>query len=845
MGRFYKTASPQMVDFMYKIPEQAILKAIEGTDKQIDTEYLYKTETEKLLQKKALSPDEARQKEKLAGYQKEIDEVSQLLSTSPLAALKDKQRIRDLQSKIYQDVTRGEIAAQYQNYDIRQKHLAEETQKATNKDGSIRQEDLDAAMKAFDDAFARGEVDEQGVVKRPGGTAYDLKTGAYRSYSPEKLVNYFDITAEAKSQAEGWEPDVNMDVTKQYLDRSGNYIITDKQGKVELKKDDLSFGLYNIITSNPEVLNYKDQQIRIRSGAKPGTEAYLKEWEKVYGVRKERGNLGSPFAMESIMQTVTDPETGKTETKPLTRQVQKYDKEGNPEMKDGKPVMEEKEIKRVINAGEIFRIAEAQAERKDQNKIVSSITQDETKAYEVALQADKEIRVGKALKDYEDEKKTLSEITFSNNNAQAKVMINPYSTHEEFHEGYQKLEKDANSLVDAKGTELSKLLARATKNGEITAAKESQLQTQLQSLIANKDFKGLQNFIQSNNIVGIKDVGTGIKELETNYKQIMLDVENQKEHYKIIRNSSKPKGYDAAERALKEKQLELDKAYADDNKSEINRLQKQVNEQSEQMKLLNGQWGKTFNENLDINNKNGMNVNVRTIFSTGGDELRNIVPNEVLVGFSKSLKGITGSELFPHLRDGSQAVLIKKGETQATNFNQLIDDLNINYEDIKKVKDGEEITLDGGKKVTFKLGSTRINPGSLTTPVKSDDGKIRNKALGKNTYQVTMELYEPKKGMQTYEVYIPFNEITNEALRKGAEALEPYHTPIDVKDNVKAAYGALKNKMDSADKSNYYQRTIEGHRYYPEDDRWEFKDGKKLEGDAGIKYYQEYLLNNR
>ena len=57
------------------------------------------------------------------------------------------------------------------------------------------------------------------------------------------------------------------------------------------------------------------------------------------------------------------------------------------------------------------------------------------------------------------------------------------------------------------------------------------------------------------------------------------------------------------------------------------------------MEVLDNQWGKKFNENLDINNKNGMNVNVKTIFSTGGDELRNIVPNEVLVGFSKSLKG--------------------------------------------------------------------------------------------------------------------------------------------------------------------------------------------------------------
>jgi len=101
MGRFYKTASPQMVDFMYKIPEQAILKAIEGTDKQIDTENLYVTESQKLLQKKALNPDDARQVELIKEHQKGIDEVSQLLASSPLAALKDRQKVRDLQKKIW------------------------------------------------------------------------------------------------------------------------------------------------------------------------------------------------------------------------------------------------------------------------------------------------------------------------------------------------------------------------------------------------------------------------------------------------------------------------------------------------------------------------------------------------------------------------------------------------------------------------------------------------------------------------------------------------------------------------------------------------------------------------
>ena len=35
MGRFYKTAKPQMIDFMYKIPENLILASIKAKDEEL------------------------------------------------------------------------------------------------------------------------------------------------------------------------------------------------------------------------------------------------------------------------------------------------------------------------------------------------------------------------------------------------------------------------------------------------------------------------------------------------------------------------------------------------------------------------------------------------------------------------------------------------------------------------------------------------------------------------------------------------------------------------------------------------------------------------------------------
>lgn len=482
MGRFYKTASPQMVDFMYKIPEQAILKAIEGTDKQIDTEYLYKTETEKLLQKKALSPDEARQKEKLAGYQKEIDEVSQLLSTSPLAALKDKQRIRDLQSKIYQDVTRGEIAAQYKNYDIRQKHLEEETKKATNKDGTIRQEDLDAAMKAFDDAFARGEVDEQGVVKRPGGTAYDLKTGAYRTYSPEKLVNFYDKKEEFEKIAKDWKPSTDTDITQEFID--GNYYVTTRNKDKVLPLKELTFGIYKTMMYDTKAMEYYKQQARIRSGG--NKELYNQEMTRLFGERVDPNNPFSSFKMKEVKDA---------EGNVVKQKVQKYDKEGKPEMKDGKPVTEEVPVMEMANPGELFMAAQAAADKQDINEIVRSRTLDATEAYTTALQQQKEIAVAIAKDNLEN---PITTIDIKNNQIVSQRL--PGQNYVDIKTNLQtskeglKVIKDQlkQSYLETLRTSINVLGANATQQRDTKA--------QIDKFIADENYTGLEQFLQRKGI---------------------------------------------------------------------------------------------------------------------------------------------------------------------------------------------------------------------------------------------------------------------------------------------------------------------------------------------------------
>jgi exonuclease VII small subunit len=878
MGRFYKTASPQMVDFMYKIPEQALLKAIEGTDKQIDTENLYVTESQKLLQKKALNPDNTRQEELIKQHQQGIDEVSQMLASSPLAALNDRQKVRAIQKKIYEDVTRGELGAQYKNYDMRQQYLTEETKRATEKDGSINIAQVNEAMNRWDTDFAKGDIDEQGNVKKPGGTAYDPTTGTYRNYATEKLVNYFDATEEVKKQAEGWEPDVSTDITRQYLDKSGNYIITDKQGREILKKDDLTFGLYNLVLTNPEATNFYNQGIRIRSGAKPGTEEYLKEWERVYGVRQQRGNLGSPFATESIMQTVTDPATGKTETKPLTQKVQKYDEKGNPI--EGQ--FEDKEVKRMSNPGEIFGIAQAQAERKDKNKIVSSITQDETEAYKVGLQQQKEIAVAKAKEDDKEFREAKANVSLNNNNAETKNIVIAQKNNKEAYEALSLQKTNIISSVSKKGEELIDVINNSGKPAKEKERLLNELKAIMTPLEAGAkdlktlDFSKLKNFLVSNKITGAGDVATGIDGLSQSYTQSSIDYKNKNEHYSTLRNISKPKDYDKLQQEIKNiEEVEIKDIRKNNNalyaeylrlNSLQNNLQSVKNKQAttdawnkyqeglEKVKKVEkkletaktnhqkliSEWNKNFDANLDYNNKNGANSNTTTVFSSGGSGLEKVLPPTVFSGFVGALKNLSAGTLFPHLLTGSNAVVVTGGKSEATNFDKLLKDNNIDLDLFNTLEDGEPIQIEGGKTMTLKLGSSRVTPGNQNFYVKDNKGQLQEKNIGRGSIQVTLIIRNPKTNEnQVSEIYIPKNEVTNANLKAGSDYLEKHYEPDDIKNKAKTNFGAAETKMSEEQKEKYAY-TFDGGVYYPHKDKWVFDNDPTVPKyeDAALAYYR-------
>jgi hypothetical protein len=820
MGRFYKTAKPNMIDFMYQVPEQAILGAIKGADAQLEKQEQFLTDFQKQLKLQALDPDTERQKELLKQYEDQIKEYSLKISSNPLDALKQKQGIRDLGNKIYQDVTRGELGAQYAQYAIRQKHLEEETKRATNADGSIRQEDVDAAMAAFDRRYAAEKRDPvTGELIEKGGLNYNPATGKYRSYSPEKLVNYFDISEEAKRQAEGWEPDVDTDFTTQYLDKSGNYLITDKQGREILKKDDLAFGIYNTILTNPEATKQRNQMIRIMSGAKPGTEEYLREWEKIYGVRQDRGNLGSPFAMETVMQSVTDPATGKTEVKPLTRKVQKVDENGKPI--EGE--FEEKEVKRMVNPGEIFAISQAAADRKDKNKIVSSITQEATEPFKTALQQQKEIAVAKAKADYDEKLKQESTWDFATKEVITKT-FGDYKTNQELNSSFVNRDTALSEKIGNTHRNLNSLIESAAN---LSKEQKQVHLTAIKNLIDKKDWQALQKYVSQNEIKGIKTkdgtgIGTGIDVLAEEISQEQTALANDRKAYQAIYNKTGNSIYKDGKTIF-----ELSKEYKE-----------KYGANSKEVKDLNIEWNKRFDTAIE------KATNTTTVTSSNfndptlNDETKRLA--------NKALKELK-TQLPSLLSTGTDAMLILDGKGNVTNFNLLSESGKLDYANIVDEDDNKKHDATKPYYTVKRAGIVPQNLSNVVYNTVDANGKPiqTTKNIGKNAIELTLEINDNGK-IKEATIYIDKSQAKNEFVDKAIAVTQHYNDAKNFVNQTKLKLNPIAEDMEKEEREKLFFTTPEGYEFYPYSGpgggTWNI-NGVKLSEDAGTNLYAEKLKN--
>lgn len=243
MGRFYKTANPQMLDYMYQLPEAQMLQVIQNKDKQIAANEAATLELYDQLQANALTKDEARRDEIISGYEDRVDDLVNQLQEDPLAYAKKDSEIRGLARDIHQDWTRGEISAIEGNYAARQAYVQKYAD-LVNK-GEANAIDFQTALNYFDKAFE--------------GTQYNSGTGIYNPYSTEELAKYANIEDIAETRGNGYLADV-VERLGAYSD--GKYLYTSEDKQEFVKYEDILQGVTSALQNDKELKDYYEQRIK-------------------------------------------------------------------------------------------------------------------------------------------------------------------------------------------------------------------------------------------------------------------------------------------------------------------------------------------------------------------------------------------------------------------------------------------------------------------------------------------------------------------------------------------------------------------------------------------------------
>jgi hypothetical protein len=254
------------------MPEQAYLKAIDTADKQVAAKEAELAELEGRLKANALSPDEARRTEKIDEYKNQINELSNKILDNPLEYRKNIKPIKSLSDKIYQDWTRGEMAAIQGNYDTRKAYS--DKYDALVKAGKQRPQDKQAAMNYFDQNFAMGK-----------GTQFK-GAGDYKAYSTEEINPYMDVVDYVDKHGAGWKEDLESSLggsVKQMGD--GRYLVTSGETTRYVTEKEVNGALGGIIQNNPDFKAYYQQKVKF--GQMTGEEA-MKEMNSALAFATEK-----------------------------------------------------------------------------------------------------------------------------------------------------------------------------------------------------------------------------------------------------------------------------------------------------------------------------------------------------------------------------------------------------------------------------------------------------------------------------------------------------------------------------------------------------------------------------
>lgn len=252
MGRYFQTATPQNIDFMYKLPEDLMLKATqqasnESTQQQSAIFSLYDK-----LKLQALSGDKSRAKEILGGYENQINDLSSQLQANPNDFRRKTADIINLSRNLTKDFTTGEAAGISNQYGL----VAEwEKRQLENKDIKDKQSIELAKAKWLNDYAVKG------------GLHWNEASGVGDNTVPlEELYNTMDVNAKYDKYAKEMIAKKTAGATSGLTKIDGN-TYTYKKGETTetLSMDEIKKSVNDAFMNDSEAQNYLKQRTSIGS----------------------------------------------------------------------------------------------------------------------------------------------------------------------------------------------------------------------------------------------------------------------------------------------------------------------------------------------------------------------------------------------------------------------------------------------------------------------------------------------------------------------------------------------------------------------------------------------------
>jgi hypothetical protein len=179
MGRFYKTANANPMDYMYQLNLPLMQNVLAANEAGLNNELNQADQIGSLAEKfNYLTPDSDRAKQIMDSYNKQVDDLSRSIQTDPLSWRKKKGELKALGRKLETDYRAGEISKIAGNY-ARYKEL----------DDYITKREEAGKLSPYE-----GQVFRQKALESlKEGTSYNPQTGQYNLLNAVKPMDTIDI----------------------------------------------------------------------------------------------------------------------------------------------------------------------------------------------------------------------------------------------------------------------------------------------------------------------------------------------------------------------------------------------------------------------------------------------------------------------------------------------------------------------------------------------------------------------------------------------------------------------------------------------------------------------------